>query len=116
MHFHLLATDKQARRGRLIFDRGSIETPAFMPVGTQGAVKALTPAQLDEAGAQVFPTGGTRVLVSFNRDLEPASVQPGAFSIIDMTRAISVSSRSLSVMTSQLTIVPMYLPVSVIAV
>ena len=54
MHFHLLATDKQARRGRLIFDRGSIETPAFMPVGTYGTVKAMTPRDIKEIGAEII--------------------------------------------------------------
>ena len=44
--FSLLTTDGGARRGRLVFPRGSIETPAFMPVGTYGTVKAMTPEEL----------------------------------------------------------------------
>ena len=43
MHFERLATDGAARRGRLTFPRGTVETPAFMPVGTYGTVKAMTP-------------------------------------------------------------------------
>ncbi|AKS42491.1 tRNA guanosine(34) transglycosylase Tgt [Wenzhouxiangella marina] len=54
MQFSLLATDGQARRGRLQFDRGSVETPAFMPVGTYGTVKAMTPEELRELGAEII--------------------------------------------------------------
>jgi len=55
-HFDLLKTDTAtaARRGRLRTLHGVIETPIFMPVGTQGTVKALTPAQLHEIGAQII--------------------------------------------------------------
>jgi queuine tRNA-ribosyltransferase len=53
MKFTLLARDGAARRGRLEFVRGTIETPAFMPVGTYGTVKAMTPEQLVGAGAQI---------------------------------------------------------------
>ncbi|HTB64061.1 MAG TPA: tRNA guanosine(34) transglycosylase Tgt [Opitutales bacterium] len=52
-HFTLLTTESAARRGRLRTAHGVIETPAFMPVGTQGTVKAATPAQLHEIGAQI---------------------------------------------------------------
>ena len=54
MKFDLLATDGTARRGTLAFDRGTVETPAFMPVGTYGSVKAMTPASLREVGAQII--------------------------------------------------------------
>lgn len=53
MQFELITTDQQARRGKLTFERGSIETPAFMPVGTYGTVKAMTPEELVETGAQI---------------------------------------------------------------
>ena len=55
-HFQLIKTDTAtaARRGRLRTLHGTIETPIFMPVGTQGTVKALTPAQLSEIGAQIL--------------------------------------------------------------
>lgn len=54
--FELLQSDpdSQARRGRLHTLHGTIETPIFMPVGTQGTVKALTPAHLREVGAQII--------------------------------------------------------------
>ena len=53
--FELFAQDRQtkARRGRLTTAHGMIETPAFMPVGTQGTVKAVTPRELRELKAQV---------------------------------------------------------------
>jgi len=54
MKYELLATDGLARRGRLIFERGMVETPAFMPVGTYGTVKAMTPEELRELGAQII--------------------------------------------------------------
>jgi queuine tRNA-ribosyltransferase len=54
MHFDLLAIDGAARRGRLTFDRGTVETPAFMPVGTYGSVKAMTPRDLVEVGAEII--------------------------------------------------------------
>jgi queuine tRNA-ribosyltransferase len=51
--FELLATDGKARRGQLIFERGVVDTPAFMPVGTYGTVKGMTPEELDATGAQI---------------------------------------------------------------
>jgi queuine tRNA-ribosyltransferase len=51
--FELFRCDGAARRGRLQFARGSVETPAFMPVGTYGTVKAMTPEELVEGGAEI---------------------------------------------------------------
>ena len=53
MKFELLTTDGAARRGRLTLAHGEIETPVFMPVGTYGTVKAMTPQSLHDIGAQV---------------------------------------------------------------
>jgi queuine tRNA-ribosyltransferase len=53
MRFNLLAQDGAARRGRLEFARGTVETPAFMPVGTYGTVKAMTPEQLEAIGTEI---------------------------------------------------------------
>jgi queuine tRNA-ribosyltransferase len=53
MRFELLRQDGAARRGRLEFARGTVETPTFMPVGTYGTVKAMTPADLDSIGTQI---------------------------------------------------------------
>jgi len=52
--FEILAGDGDARRGRMTFPRGSVETPAFMPVGTYGTVKAMTPEELREVGAEII--------------------------------------------------------------
>jgi len=53
VRFELLNRDGAARRGRLEFARGRVDTPAFMPVGTYGTVKAMTPEQLESVGAQI---------------------------------------------------------------
>jgi len=53
MSFDLIATDGAARTGRLSLPHGTIDTPAFMPVGTYGAVKGMRPAAVRETGAQI---------------------------------------------------------------
>jgi len=53
MNFDLLASDGSARRGRLTLAHGTVETPVFMPVGTYGTVKAMTPAALNDIGASI---------------------------------------------------------------
>lgn len=53
MRFELLSHEGAARRGRLTFARGSVETPAFMPVGTYGTVKSMAPEELIELGAEI---------------------------------------------------------------
>ncbi len=54
MHFQIFQTDGAARRGQLTFDRGTVATPAFMPVGTCGTVKAMTPEELRASGAEMI--------------------------------------------------------------
>ena len=54
MKFETFANDGYARRGRLQFERGMVETPAFMPVGTYGTVKAMTPEELIGIGAEII--------------------------------------------------------------
>ncbi len=49
-----MVSDGAARRGRIEFPRGSIDTPAFMPVGTYGSVKAMTPQSIRDTGAQII--------------------------------------------------------------
>lgn len=53
MKFDLITTDGAARRGRLTLAHGQVDTPAFMPVGTYGTVKAMTPEALANTGAQI---------------------------------------------------------------
>jgi queuine tRNA-ribosyltransferase len=52
--YELLATDGAARRGRMTLNHGTVETPVFMPVGTYGAVKAMSPRELEEIGAEII--------------------------------------------------------------
>lgn len=54
MQFDLLHTDRHARRGQLQLAHGTINTPAFMPVGTYGAVKGLTPDEIQNLGAEII--------------------------------------------------------------
>ena len=52
--FELQTSDGHARRGRLVFSRGTVETPAFMPVGTYGTVKGMTPEEVAASGAEIL--------------------------------------------------------------
>ena len=54
LRFELLQTEGLARRGRLTLNHGVVETPIFMPVGTYGTVKGVTPRSLEELGAQII--------------------------------------------------------------
>ena len=54
MQFQLGASDGSARTGVMHFPRGEVATPAFMPVGTYGAIKALNPAQVAQTGAEIL--------------------------------------------------------------
>ncbi|MCW8881222.1 MAG: tRNA guanosine(34) transglycosylase Tgt, partial [Sedimenticola sp.] len=54
MLFRVENSDGAARRGQLTFPRGTIQTPAFMPVGTYGTVKAMTPEELEASGAEII--------------------------------------------------------------
>ncbi|PYE33785.1 tRNA-guanine transglycosylase [Idiomarina fontislapidosi] len=53
MKFELDKTYGRARRGRMVFERGTVETPAFMPVGTLGTIKGMTPEEVEATGAQI---------------------------------------------------------------
>jgi len=67
MKFKLNNTDQKARRGQMTFKRGKVETPAFMPVGTYGTVKGMTPEEVQEVGAQMI-LGNT-----FHLDITPGT-------------------------------------------
>lgn len=54
MKFQTYNSDGAARRGQLKFERGTIETPAFMPVGTQGTVKSVSPEEVKDLGAEII--------------------------------------------------------------
>ena len=54
MQFNVCATDGKARRGEMKFPRGTVQTPAFMPVGTYGTVKGMLPRDIVEIGAEMI--------------------------------------------------------------
>lgn len=54
LRFELKKKDGTARRGQLTFDRGTVQTPAFMPVGTYGTVKGMTPEEVAQTGAEIL--------------------------------------------------------------
>ena len=54
MQFELFNTDGLTRRGEICFPRGSIQTPAFMPVGTAATVKSMTPEEVEGIGAEII--------------------------------------------------------------
>ena len=72
MTFEVKATDGFARRGEITFPRGTIQTPAFMPVGTYGTVKGVTTDQVKDSGAEIL-LGNT-----FHLMLRPGAEQVAA--------------------------------------
>jgi queuine tRNA-ribosyltransferase len=67
--FEVLATDGAARRGRMTTAHGVVDTPVFMPVGTQATVKALTPDDLETAGARIVLGNTYHLLLRPGHDL-----------------------------------------------
>ena len=110
MRFELLATDGHARRGRVHFPRGSIETPQFMPVGTYGTVKAMTPAELRTAGAQIilgntfhlWMRPGVEVLEQFGglhrfeRWNKPILTDSGGFQVMSLSGISKVTEEAVT--------------------
>jgi len=68
-YFHLKAKQGKARAGSFHTPHGVIETPIFMPVGTQATVKAVTPAQLDEIGVQILLANTYHLFIRPGADL-----------------------------------------------
>jgi queuine tRNA-ribosyltransferase len=110
LDFQLLASDGEARRGRISLPRGSIETPAFMPVGTYGSVKAMTPASLREVGAEVIlgntfhlflrpgldvigEFGGLHRLIGWDK---PILTDSGGFQVFSLAERRRVSEEGVS--------------------
>ncbi|NMS52287.1 tRNA-guanine transglycosylase, partial [Vibrio parahaemolyticus] len=54
LKFDLKKKNGNARRGQLTFERGTVQTPAFMPVGTYGTVKGMTPEEVKGTGAEIL--------------------------------------------------------------
>ena len=94
--FTLLATDGMARRGRISTSRGEIDTPAFMPVGTAGTVKAMYPEQVGETGAQVL-LGNTYHLM-LRPGAERVASLGGLHNFMDWQKPILTDSGGFQVM------------------
>ena len=74
--FELLKTDSpgKARLGRLTTAHGAVDTPVFMPVGTQGSVKALDPRELREMGTQIILGNTYHLSSAFARSTRSAGI------------------------------------------
>ncbi len=94
--FTLLATDGAARRGRIDTPRGDIQTPAFMPVGTAGTVKAMYPEQVRETGADIL-LGNTYHLM-LRPGAERVASLGGLHTFMDWQRPILTDSGGFQVM------------------
>lgn len=88
--FEVEATDGQARAGRLQLTHGVVETPIFMPVGTQGTVKATSPEELKELGAQII-LGNTYHLY-LRPGLEVVALHGGLHKMMNWNRPILTDS------------------------
>jgi queuine tRNA-ribosyltransferase len=94
--FTLAATDGMARRGRIDTPRGDIQTPAFMPVGTLGTVKAMYPEQVRETGADIL-LGNTYHLM-LRPGAERVAALGGLHTFMDWQRPILTDSGGFQVM------------------
>jgi len=94
--FTLLATDGMARRGRIDTSRGEINTPAFMPVGTVGTVKAMYPEQVRDTGADIL-LGNTYHLM-LRPGAERVAGLGGLHTFMDWPRPILTDSGGFQVM------------------
>ncbi len=95
--FDLLSTDphSKARLGKLRTTRGVIDTPAFMPVGTQASVKALDPRELDEMGTQIIL--GNTYHLSIRPGLEIIGAAGGLHKFMNWTKPILTDSGGFQV-------------------
>jgi queuine tRNA-ribosyltransferase len=94
--FTLLATDGMARRGRIDTWRGDVQTPAFMPVGTVGTVKAMYPEQVRDTGADIL-LGNTYHLM-LRPGAERVAALGGLHEFMDWQRPILTDSGGFQVM------------------
>src|SRR5690606_23015504 len=96
VNFSLIASDGMARRGRIDTPRGEINTPAFMPVGTAGTVKAMYPEQVRETGADIL-LGNTYHLM-LRPGAERVAGLGGLHTFMDWQRPILTDSGGFQVM------------------
>ncbi len=109
MKFELKNTHHKARRGCMTFTRGKVETPAFMPVGTYGTVKAMTPEEVREIGAQIILgntfhlsiTPGTKAIAAhgglhdFINWQGPILTDSGGFQVFSLGKMRKISERGV---------------------
>ncbi len=96
LSFELLAADGLARRGRITTAHGTVETPAFMPVGTAGTVKAMMPQSVAETGAEIV-LGNTYHLM-LRPGAERVAALGGLHRFMNWPRAILTDSGGFQVM------------------
>ncbi|WP_257281533.1 tRNA guanosine(34) transglycosylase Tgt [Endozoicomonas sp. ISHI1] len=110
MQFEGLATDGEARRGRLTFPRGSVETPCFMPVGTYGTVKGMMPRDIADTGAEIILGNtfhlmlrpGTEIirehgdLHDFNQWQGPILTDSGGFQVFSLGKLRKITEEGVS--------------------
>lgn len=95
MRFRVTGRDGAARRGELVFSRGAVQTPAFMPVGTAGTVKSVTPEEVAEQGAEIL-LGNTFHLM-LKPGMEVISAHGGLHSFMNWQRPILTDSGGFQV-------------------
>ena len=110
MKFEQLGSDGQARRGRLTFPRGTVETPCFMPVGTYGTVKGMLPRDIKEIGAEIILGNtfhlmlrpGTEIikehgdLHDFNQWQGPILTDSGGFQVFSLGKLRKITEEGVS--------------------
>src|SRR5471030_2835370 len=94
--FRLLATDGLARRGEIVTPHGLVQTPAFMPVGTQATVKGLAPGDVRATGAEIV-LGNTYHLM-LRPGAERIAALGGLHKFMNWPRAILTDSGGFQVM------------------
>ena len=95
MKFQVTATDGEARRGALTLAHGTVQTPAFMPVGTYGTVKAMSPRELMEVGAEIVL--GNTFHLWLRPGLDVVAVHGGLHRFMGWERAILTDSGGFQV-------------------
>ncbi len=93
--FQLSKTYRKARKGELIFSRGKVETPAFMPVGTYGSVKGMTPEQVLDTGSEIIL--GNTFHLSLRPGLEIIEASGGLHNFMGWDRPILTDSGGFQV-------------------
>ncbi|MDQ4044299.1 MAG: tRNA-guanine transglycosylase, partial [Chloroflexota bacterium] len=108
--FTLKSTDGRARRGTLTLARGAVQTPVFMPVGTQASVKALDPADLNAIGTQIILANTYHLMLRPGADLlehlggvshfmrwdRPLLTDSGGFQVFSLARNRTVTDEGVA--------------------